>query len=69
MKTLIVILIAFCFLGLNTIPVEEKETVVSLPLPKAVRPTMGQRVELMKSKLEVQNSKVGVGIAELKYNY
>lgn len=68
MRKLIFIIIAFCFLGMDSISETQDEFVYTSKHKKeAIRPTMEQRVQLAETKLELQNSEIKIGLAELKY--
>jgi hypothetical protein len=69
LKYVIYALIAFSFLGMDSMPSINKEIKQAPIQNQPIRPTMDQRLQLTKSKLQILNSEVSVGIAELKFDY
>ncbi len=71
MKHTIFFLMAFCFLGMDSLPntsVSNNPISFHSEYKRTTRPTMEQKIQLAKSKLKVLTSEVSVGIAELKFN-
>lgn len=64
-KVIFTTIIAFSLLGINTVPKEEAQQSKS-HLKKTIRPTPEQELQLWKNRINVQNSRIDLTIAEVK---